>query len=170
MKIIRLILSLLLLNSLVSAYESEKRLETVITGKVAKYITWKPKSSDEFVITILNSQFGVLFDEVYIDKEIKSKPVKIHYIKNISDLNTTDILFISALHENNLEEIFSYTSGKNILLVSDIRGFAQKGGNLQFYFLGQKIKLKMNIDVMTKEGFHVERTLLKIVDIVKGDK
>ena len=170
MKLFQILLILLSFSIFLDAYESEDKLKTVITGKVAKYISWQEKDSEFFNIVVLNNQFGTLFDDVFEDKKIKSKPVYIHYIEYIQEIGMADILFISELGENSLDSVLAFTKGKNILTLSDLRGFAQKGGAIQFYFVGQKLKLKMNTDVMQEEGFHVERTLLKIVDITKGDK
>jgi len=169
-KLFRYLLLLSLLNIVLFAYESEEKLKTVIVGKVAKYISWTENSRETFVITVLNSSYSQLFDEVYFDKKIKSKPVIIRHIDNVDDIGTTDILFISELREFTLDEVFLMSRNKNILTVSDMRGFAHKGGNLQLYFVGQKLKLKMNIDAMQEEGFHVKRTLLKIVEVVEGEE
>ena len=169
-KLFKYLLPFILLNVSLSAYESEDKLKTVIVGKVAKYISWNDCSSKTFVITVLNSSYSELFDEVYFDKKIKSKPVVIRHIDNIYDLGVTDILFISELGEFTLDEVFMMSKNRNILTVSDMRGFAQKGGNLQLYFVGQKLKLKMNVDAMQEEGFHVKRTLLKIVEVVEAEE
>ena len=167
MKFLYLFYILFLFNTSLNAYESEDKLKAVIVGKVAKYITWKDNNATTFKITILKDQYGDLFDEIYKDKQIKDKAVKVIYIKNIEELNDTDILYIPKVNSLELQEILKKTDNKNIFTISDIRGFAQKGGALQFYFHAQKLKLKMNIDVVQKEGFSVNRTLLRIVDIVK---
>ena len=170
LRFLKYILILLLLYTSLSAYESEDKLKTVIVGKVAKYISWRESKGDTFVITVLNNSYDTLFEEVYFGKKIKGKPVVIRYINSIKSLGTTDILYISQLKNSTLEEILLASKNKNILTVSDMRGFAHKGGDLQLYFLGQKLKLKMNTDVMQDEGFYIERTLLKIVEVVKGDE
>jgi len=169
-KLLQYLLILILLHISLEAYESEDKLKTVIVGKVAKYISWRKRSEDSFVITVLNNKYGTLFDEVYFDKSIKSKPVVIRYIDNIANLGDTDILYIAELEELSLDEVLDISKNKNILTVSDMRGFAQKGGTLQLYFVGQKLKLKMNIDVLQDEGFHIERTLLKIVEVVEEEE
>jgi hypothetical protein len=150
-----------------NAYESEDKLKVVIVGKVAKYITFKDNNETTFKITVLNNQCKNLFDNVYKNKKIKSKPVEIIYIDKIDNLKSTDILYISKMNTINLQKILQKINGKNIFTVSDMRGFAQRGGILQFYFHSQKLKLKMNTDILQKEGFGANRTLLRIVDIVK---
>jgi len=169
MKLFNRLLILLLASVVLNAYESEEKLKTVIIGKVAKYISWDTTLNEKFIITVCGNEFGTLFDDIYRDKFIKSKPVEIRYIDKITELQETNILFISQSRESMLQEIVLATKDKNILTISDSRGFAQKEGALQLYFVGQKLKLKMNTDVVQDEGFKVDRALLRVVEIVKRD-
>jgi len=154
----------------VFAYESENKLQAVIIGKVAKYIHWTTPEEETFTITVLNNQFGSLFDEVYEGKRIKNRVVRVQYIHNIEELHTTDILFISQADRYKIDEILEYLQGKNILTVSNIRGFAQKGGCLQLSFFEQNLKLKMNTECMHKKGLKVNNALLRVVEIVKSER
>jgi len=161
---------LFLLNTLVlHAYESENKLKTVIVGKIAKYISWNEYSSGNFVITVLNNEFGSMFDEVYKNRTIKDRPVKIQYITNIEDLNSSDILFISQKNLHDIDKILLKTKGLNILTVSDLRGFAQKGGSVQLYFLDRQLKIIINIDAMKVKHFRVNNRLIRVSEIVKGE-
>ncbi len=164
-----LILIVLFISLTLEAYESEERLEAVIIGKVAKYISWKEHHRDFFVITVLNNQSLEIFKSIYKDKKIKSRPVKIKNIDNINDINSTDILYIPQINSIELDKILKKVKNKNILTISNIRGFAQKGGGLQLYFVKRKLKLKLNIDVMREEEFDVELPLLRIVEIQKRE-
>ncbi len=167
MKFLYIILIFSLFGTTLNAYESEDKLKAVIVGKVAKYVTWEENNDTTFKITVLKNQYENLFLEIYKNKKIKNKPVEIIEIKNIDNLQSTDILYIPKVNAINLQKILNKTKNKNILTISDIRGFAQRGGVLQLYFHSQKLKLKMNTDILQKEGFSVNRTLLRIVDIVK---
>ena len=162
---------LLFLNACVilNAYELENKLKTAIVGKVAKYVTWSDETHSEFIITVLNNQYGEMFDKVYKDKKIKSKPVVIKYVESVEDVNRTDILFISQVNGDEVEQILKTIKNKDILSVSDLRGFAQRGGCLQLFFVGQKLKLKMNLESVKENEFKVDRTLLRVVDISKGE-
>jgi len=152
------------------AYESEDKLKTVIVGKVAKYILWKEQTLDSFVITVLNNEFFTLFDEVYKDRTIKNRAVEIKYITDIDDLEDTDILFISQKNLHDIDDILDKVEKTNILTISDLRGFAQKRGCIQLYFLGRKLKLKLNIDIMKAKQFKVDKRLIRVSEIVKGDE
>ncbi len=152
------------------AYESENKLEVVIIGKVAKFITWKEKNNTEnFVITVLNNPYGSLFDETFSQKQIKNKNIVLKYIDNIDELQDTNILYIPVSKANELEDILRKVKSKNILTISSIRGFAEKQGIMQIYFVLQKVKLKINLDIAKSDDLQINASLLSIADVIKGN-
>ena len=167
MKII-LIVSILL--STLYSYQLENKLKVLIIGKVAKYISWPDtkENQEEFVITILKNSDGTIFDKIYHNKKIKHKPVTLKYIDSIDELEETDILFISSANNKNLPQILKTIETKEIFTVSDIRGFAEKGGMMQIYFASQRVKLKINLDVTQKINFKIKSSLLRIADVLRG--
>ena len=157
------------LYSPLSANESEENLKVVITGKVAKYIGWEKENSKEFIITVLGMLDTKYFDEIYRDKFIKNRPIVIKYIDEISQLTSTDILYLSKDSTCDIYDVLDRCKNRNILTVSDKRGFAQKGGMIQIYFVSQKLKLKINMNRVLKENLSIEPTLLRIADIVRDN-
>jgi len=154
---------------LLNASEPPEKLKALIVGKVAKYVHWKKCDNKYFIITMLNEPFPQLFKNLYTNQKIKKRPVKINNITSINQLQATDILYIPKVNILQLPEILETVDNKNILTVSDIRGFAQKGGMIQLSFVSQKIKLKVNTDVAREHNLHITPTLLRIADRVKGN-
>ena len=167
-RILVLLICILACNPLY-AYQSEDKLKAVIIGKLAKFITWQTDNSDEFVITVLNNPFDDLLDRLYKNKQIKKKPVKIRYINDITELSATHVLYIPHVSQRELDTILDNIKGKNIVTISDIRGFSQKKGMIQIYFVSQKVKLKINHDVSKNEDLKISSTLLRIATIVKNE-
>jgi hypothetical protein len=163
-----LLLCLLVLVHPLNAYQSQEKLKVLLIGKLAKYITW-PDPKEHFVITVLNDD-SPLFEEIYHGKTIKNKDVVIHHINSIDALQTPDILYISQANKNNLATILEKTRNKHILLISDIRGFADKGGTIQIYFASQKIRLRVNLTTAKREKLKIKSSLLRIVTIVQEDE
>jgi len=155
--------------SSLNGYESEDKLKVIIIGKVANYIKWKEKDNKQFIITVLNYPNENLFNDLLNGKKIKKKDILIKYIDNIDQLSDTDILYIPVSQASKLTNILKNTDGKNILTVSGIRGFAEKGGIVQVYFVSQKVKLKVNLDVAKRESLKISSSLLRIAKIVKGN-
>jgi len=104
-----------------------------------------------------------------LGKKIHNKPIELKYITNIDDLGTTNILYLPQSNTKNLLKILQKLQGKNILTVSDIRGFAEKKGMLQIYFVSQKPKLKINLDQAHKHKLKISLSLLRIADVIRGD-
>jgi len=150
---------------------SKDTLKVVLIGKVSKYVVWpKKESKKEFDITILNNPFGTLLEKVYANKTINSKKVVLHYIDTIDDLNKSDVLYIPASQSLQLPKILQYLKGKGVFTISDIKGFAQKGGMLQLYFVSRKLKLKINLQRVREENLQIRSTLLRIAKIIKEEQ
>lgn len=170
MKKLILCISLLSFTTSINAYEKEDKVKALITGKVAKFISWRENNSSKFVIGIYKNQFNDVFDNLYSNATIKSKKVKIEYIKNIKNLQDVKILYISQASSAELKTILNYIKNKNILTISDIRGFAQKGGMIQLYTKNQRLKLRINLDNVQKENLKIKASLLRISDVIRESK
>ncbi len=164
---LKIILIFLLNVNFLFSYQSEEALKVAVIGKVAKYISW-PNDTSTFTIVILDNPFGKEIDATYKNKKINGKKVKIVRINDIKDLpKDTKILYIPQKDSYKLTTILQNISNKNILTISDIRGFAQKKGILQIYFLSRKLRLKINLDEAKKNDLQIRSVLLRIVKIVK---
>lgn len=159
---------LLLTPLTIHAYQPENSLKAILTSKIANFVIWQNRSSDEFIITILNSKFASSFNDSSVYKTIKNKKVIIRRINDIKDLNTTHILYIEQTSSENLKNIMNFIAGENILTVSDIRGFTQKGGIVQIYSSDQKLKLRINLQTAKKENLKIKASLLRLVDVVRS--
>lgn len=163
------VLFIILLSSFMHlhGYQSEDKLKAVIIGKVAKFISWQESQRDTFIITVLDSPLQDLLKKMHSKKSIKSKKVKIVHINNIDELEFTHILYIPSSKASSLKKILKKIKNKNILTISDIRGFAEKKGIVQIYFVSQKVKLKINLDVAREENLKIKSTLLAIATVIK---
>jgi len=164
----KLLFIFLILSFSLHAYESEDELKVILIGKIAKYIHFDNKINDSFIITVLKDPFDNLFSSTYHNKTIKSKPVLIKYIQNIKDLGDTHILYIPKLNAKELSTVIKRCHEKNIVTISDSRGFTQRGGLIQLYSVSQKLKLKINTYELKHHKIKIEHTLLRVADIVKG--
>ena len=151
----------------VHAYETENKLIAVIIGKVSKFVTWKTSDNTTFNITILNNPFGSLLETIYKNKKIKNKSVEVNYIENIEQLSdNTQVLYIANVSHVQLALILKAVAGKNILTISDSRGFAEREGIIQISFISQKVKLKINRKISQQENLTISSSLLKIAKLV----
>ncbi|MEO1954255.1 MAG: YfiR family protein [Campylobacterales bacterium] len=165
-----LLIILFVCIGVLEAYDKNDKLEVLIMGKASKYIKWKDDNSKNFTITILNNPYENLFEDTFSNKKINKKPIKIKYINDVDELNTTNVLYIPISDKKNLPKILKKIKNKDILTVSKIKGFAQRGGIMQIYFLTQKVKLKINLNKSLKNNLKISSSLLKISDVVNRGK
>ncbi|WP_345969534.1 MULTISPECIES: YfiR family protein [Sulfurimonas] len=166
MQIVRIAFFILLvLNA--HAYESEAKLQSAIIGKIAEYITWPNDRRSSFTITILKNQMGTHFEDFYKNNTIKGKPVRIVLRDDVARAKNPEVLYVSGKNARQLPTILNTLKNQPVLTVSDMRGFAEKGGMVQIYFTGQRMRLKVNLDALEAHGLKASPHLLRFVDIVK---
>lgn len=164
---VALCLSCMLVTNML-AYESDDILKISIIEKSLQFISLKSKNSD-IVITVLNNSYGDLFEKVFANKQINSKNIKIKYVNDIKNINDTTVLYISNVSSESLSSILEKANNKSILTVSDMRGFAEKGGILQVYIASQRAKLKINLATANKEDIKIKSSLLRIAEVIQKD-
>ena len=72
------------------------------------------------------------------------------------------VLFISDSDAHRLHDILSALKASPVLTVSDIDGFAEKGGMIGFVLSDSKIKVVVNTKSVTQAGMRVDAQLLEI--------
>ncbi len=171
MQIIKFIFIISFILSNLYGASSEDELKAVVIGKVSHFIKWKKEdTSKEFIITVFqNHAFDSHLDILYKDKKIHNKPVKINYVENIQEIEFTHILYVTKHSQKDQEAIIKHTQKNSIVTISENKGFAQRGGVIQLYFVSQKIRLKINNEVTDTPNFKISSRLLSIAKIVKGN-
>lgn len=169
MFILRKFIILLFFVTTLNSYELEDKLKVIITSKIAKFVQWDSLVSEIFTITVFRKTHD-FFDTTLDGKKINGKNIKIVYIDSVNDLKDTNILYLSNTSSQELLSIFQHIKNKNILTISDIRGFAQKGGMIQLYTKNQNLKLRINLDNIEKENLKIKSSLLRISDVIQENK
>ena len=93
-------------------------------------------------------------------------------IKNVVDSNSLincDILFISSSEKDRLPTLMAALKDLPILTVSEIEGFAQRGGIINFITVGKKIRFEINPDAAKQVGIHISSQLLQLARIVTDE-
>jgi hypothetical protein len=151
---------------------AEYTLKAVAFEKLSLFIDWKAtaiqdNSSKEFVIAVFGKNpFGNTLKEVYENKKIKDKTVRIIYAKSIKDLTNCQILFISKTNKSELQKVLNYIKGRPILTISDTEGFAEAGCCINFYNFENKLRFEINQKRMIDAGFAIDYRLLRVSKIL----
>lgn len=162
-------LCFLFFNVEAPAQIGETRLKSIWLEKFSKFIEWPANDSlDYFTITILGE--GVIngyLEEIYKNRTIKNKPVKIKVIDKVDSLEACNILFVNAEQAKELDKILDKVKSKPILTIGDTQGFAKQGVIINFYLEQNKVRFELNISAAKSSGLDVDFRLLEAAKIVK---
>jgi hypothetical protein len=170
----KVVVTFILTGLLFSLYASnqERDLQAVFVGRFAKFTQWPRTNKNLFSITVIgHNPFDNLLDDLYRNKKIHGKPVRIRYISSIEDINNTDILFITLVNQQEVQRAIGYAKRHSILTIGSQRGFAQRGGIIQLSFVMQKPHLVINHGAAKQSNIIIKAPLLAIAqEIITGEK
>jgi hypothetical protein len=73
---------------------------------------------------------------------------------------------VSGSEARRMGEIVSSFKGRSILMVSDVDGFADQGGTVQFVTQGNRIRLRINLDAAKAVGLTISSKILRPATVV----
>ncbi len=96
---------------------------------------------------------------------IDGNPVHI-LLDQQTDLSACRILFLSDI-EAITPALSEQAHTRHVLLVSDVEGFAEKGGMVQFTLRDNKLKLVINLSAVKQAGLKFSSKLLRMAEILE---
>ncbi len=101
---------------------------------------------------------------------VMDKSLRVTRISNIAEIASCHMLFIGASEKKNLENILVAIKKKPILTLGDMKGFARKGGMINFYLEKNSVRFEINPEAGRQAGLDISSKLLRLARIVEGDK
>ncbi len=103
-------------------------------------------------------------------KETKGRRVVVKQFKTPEELEFCHILYISPALAGRLAEILDRLEGTSTLTVSDISGFARRGGMINLITVDNKIQFEINVDAAERANLQISSHLLRLARIVSGKR
>ena len=110
---------------------------------------------------------GSVFDPLN-NKQIKGCKLVVKEHASAKDLSGCQIIFICASEKDRLPEILGELKDSHALTVSEIDGFAARGGIINFISERNKVRFEINPDAAHRLGFAISSDLLKLAKLVKA--
>ena len=145
----------------------EYKLKAAYLLNFAKFIYWPESAEDtseSFNICIIgNSPFGEILDSLS-SKKVKNKKIKVKYSENHNKDHQCKIAYITQDKADSYNEILESINNEVILTVSDIEGFCQSGGMIEFIRVKNKIKFEINVGQSLKSNIKYRSQLLEVAE------
>lgn len=153
-----------------SAEAPEYQVKAVFLFNFAQFVDWPRAASPDsapLVIGILgNDPFGRVLDATVRGEHLGGRPFAVRRFARVEDIGACDILFISQSVGSQVEAILADLGNRAILTVSDISGFASRGGMIHFVTDRNRIRLKINVDAAREARLTISSKLLRLAEIV----
>ena len=156
----------------VTQNRSEYQVKAVFLYNFSQFVDWPQAafaSNESFVIGVLGSDpMGSYLDQAVKGESVKGKPIIVRRYSSVEEAYGSNILFIREGTKEEMKKILNKLKGKNILTVSDNKGFAQQGGVIEFITKDNKIALRINLGAAKSEQLQISSKLLRLAEVI-GD-
>lgn len=120
-----------------------------------------------FGIGILGKDpFGNTLDQLVRGKKRDARPVRIFRGREFSELSECFVLFIAKSETDRVGRLLDLTREKPVLTVSEIPGFAKKGGIIELYVKEKNVRFRINAEAARAKGLKIHANLLELAEVV----
>jgi hypothetical protein len=130
-----------------TAAPTQDDVEAAYLYNFAKFATWPATTKSEALnICILGKDpFGATLDQIVAEGTIDGRHLAVLRLNNEHPVQSCAILFIGESESSYLDRDLSAVAHFPILTVSDIPGFMQDGGTIQFVLKEDRVRFEVNL-------------------------
>ena len=149
---------------------TEYDVEAAYLFNFGKFVTWPQggtSSRGPFTICILGADpFGPSLDTITAGEKIAGRAIIDRRILHPQDALSCSILYVSASEAEHLDKVLAAVRDAPVLTVSDIPGFIEHGGTIQFVLANGRVRFQVNLGAAQQDGLGLSSELLKVADKV----
>jgi hypothetical protein len=152
---------------------TEYQVKAAYLYNFGKFVSWPAQHSaaqqESFEICILGEDpFGTALEAAVKGGTISGRNAMTKRIATTSEVDDCRILFISTSEDQRLKDILASLENFQVLTVSDIPQFADRGGMIQFVQQNSRIRFEVNLRNAEHSGLILSSELLKVAVRVNG--
>jgi hypothetical protein len=161
--------------SLPAQTTKEYQIKAAFLLNFIQFVEWPSgvftNDAEPFRIGILGENpFGAALEETVQGEAVNNRKIIIQHAQRISELKDCQMIFISKSEKGRMGEILAEVDSGPVLTVSEMEGFAQSGGVINFYLQDKKVRFEINPTAARRGGLKVSSQLLSLGKIVQPSK
>jgi hypothetical protein len=129
--------------------------QSIFIYNFTRLIEWPNKDGD-FVIGVLGS--GSLVSELNkttAGKTVGMQKIVVKKIKDISEINKLNVLFVSSGNSSKLPDIITKIGSSHTLIITEKRGMIDAGAAINFVLNDDRLKFELRSANASKHGLRV---------------
>jgi hypothetical protein len=162
-----LVLLALLSSAAVAQAPSEYDVKAAFLYNFTKFVEWPPSAfssgGDPLQVCILGEDpFGRSLPSVLEGEEVQGRTLRLRRVTHLFDPGLCHILFVSRSERERVPAILAVVEGAPMLTVSEIDGFVDRGGVINFRLVSGKVRFEINQTAAERAGLKVSSKLLRL--------
>jgi hypothetical protein len=150
---------------------SEYEVKAAFLLNFAQFIEWPQgtfaSNDSPIVVGVLGTDpFGEVLEATFADALAQGRRLVVRRGRNVDDLRDCNMLFVSQSESDRQSEILASVRDSSMVTVSETKDFARRGGIINFYFEGNKVRFEINPGAAERKGLKLSSQLLKRARIV----
>jgi hypothetical protein len=150
----------------------EYSIKAAFLYQFSHYVEWPPQAlrgdQQPFVIGVLHSDpFGTALAHVAQTKTVNGHPMDVRVLKSREGVEQCQILFVPKNAPPNLQAaVLQAAHTSAVLVVGETDDFIERGGDVQFFLEGNKVRFAFSAQLAKREDLKVSSKLLALAKIV----
>lgn len=149
---------------------SQYDVQAVYLFDFARFVRWPPAAEHEaLTICIAGPQvYTDTLTKLVAGEQIESRPLAVRSIRSPDEEPGCNILFIGSAEKLHIDGLLAATVDKPVLTVSDMPGFLDRGGMVQFLMIDRRVRFSVDLRPVARSGISLNSELLKVAVNVNG--
>ena len=161
-------------GSVSTTQDAEQRVKAAFVFNFAKYTQWPrsafPSSSAPIIVGCAGEvAYQDAVEKVLKGKRVRNRRFEVVKVSPRDEIVRPHILLIGELSEKREAEILRSAQGAPVLIIGHAKGFATRGGVINFYIEDNRVRFEINPEAARSAKLTISSQLLKLARIVKGE-
>jgi len=116
----------------------------------------------KFVCILGEDGFGGTLDSLVANESIEGRKIAVRRLASASAANNCQIVFIAPSEETRLAKDLAAFEKRPVLTVSNLPGFLEHGGMIQFLLQNNRVRFAVNLAATEQNSLALSSELLKV--------
>jgi len=159
-------------SGMVFAENIEYRVKAAYLYQFTKFAEWPdngfPDSEAPIRICVLGRNPFKRALDAFSSRTSQDRTLVVEYLASLKEISRCHVVFISRSEKKYLNKILQVTAHSPVLTVSDMEGFAGRGGIIELVIKRGKVRLEINSEASDSAGVKLSSKLLEVATLVQA--
>jgi hypothetical protein len=150
----------------------ESRVKAAFLFNFTKFVTWPEtafgNSRSPLVLAVFDPELYAAVSESLAGRQVGGRVLEVCKVAGIDEALDSHLLFIGAAEASRLDKLLAAVADRPILTVSDIDGFAARGGMVELFKEERKLRFGVRLAAVRKAGLNISSEVLRLASFVQG--